>query len=53
MTILDFIVNRFDGDKGKGRVTLLMVSTVNGLEFTTTSASAISVRRDSSSRLLW
>ena len=53
MTILDFTVNRLDGDKGKGRVTLLMVSTVNGLEFTTTSASAISVWRDSSSRLLW
>ena len=52
MTTLDFIVNKLEGDKGKEPVTLLMVSTVNGLEFTTASASAISVQRDSSSRLL-
>ena len=37
-------------DKGKGLVTSLMVSTVNGLEFNT--ASGITVQRDSSSRLL-
>ena len=47
MTTLDFIVNKLEADKGKGLVTLLMVSIVNGLEFTTASASAISVWRDS------
>ena len=33
MTALDFIVNKLEVDKGKGLVTSLMVSTVNGPEF--------------------
>ena len=52
ITTLDFIVNKLEGVKAKGLVTLLMVSIVSVLEFMTAYASAISVQRDSSSRLL-
>ena len=52
MTTLDFIVNKLEGDKAKGLVTSLMVSTLSGLEFIIASASAISVWKNSSSRLL-
>ena len=52
ITTLDFIVNKLEGVKAKGLVMLLMVSIVSVLEFMTAYASAISVQRDSSSRLL-
>ena len=50
MRTLDFIVHKLEDDKVKGLVTSVMVSTISGIEFTTASASAISVSSDSSSR---
>ena len=52
MTTSDFIVNKLEGYKARGLVTLVMVSTVSALEFTTASASAISIWSDSSPRFL-
>ena len=51
MIIFDFIVKMFTGNNGWKLLGSFIVSTVRGREFRILSTSAISMRRDSSSRL--